>query len=192
MRIHLYGGLVCFWYLLVFGISSLSFNHPGWIPSALGQASHWEHSVALPDLSSEDLKLAEAIQRELDLIGWVLPWTLDRRPSGDLRFELHRPGRQYVITTDRSSGRVQVEERTAGAASILNFLHGSNGGVPGSRFLHLWGLYTEITTGLVLLLAVSGVVLWARRTRNRGTALLILGVSSVASLALMAWMCFVG
>jgi len=192
MRIHLYGGLVCFWYLLVFGISSLSFNHPGLIPSALGRASHWEHSVALTDLSLDELKLAEAIQRELDLIGWVLPWTLDRRPSGDLRFELHRPGRQYVITTDRAAGRVQVEERTAGAASILNFLHGSNDGVPGTRFLHLWGLYTEITTGLVLLLAVSGVVLWTRRSRNRGTALLVLSVSTAASLALMAWMCFVG
>lgn len=191
MRIHLYGGLVCFWYLLIFGVTSLGFNHPGLIPSGLGPATLWERPLVQPDLP-DHLKLGEAVQQELDLIGWVLPWNLDRRPSGDLRFELHRPGRQYVITTDRAAGTVRVEERTAGAASILNFLHGSNAGVPGTRFLHLWGFYTEITVWLVLFLAVSGVVLWARRSRNRRTAAWVLTASMASSLALMVWVCFFG
>lgn len=191
LKIHLYGGLVCAWYLVAYGVTSLGFNHPGLLPERRGPAVTWEQPLELPDIA-DNLELGEAVQRELDLIGWVLPWNLERKPSGDLRFELSRPGRQYLITTDRAARRVSVEERTTGLASALHFLHGSTEGIPGTRFLYLWSAYTEITTGLVLYLAVSGVVLWARRSRDRRSAALMLTASLGVSVALMAWVCLIG
>lgn len=184
MRIHLYGGLVCFWYLLVFGITTLRFNHPGLLPERRGPAIHWEQAVAIPDLPA-DLKLGEAVRGNLDLIGWVLPWNLQKTPSADLRFELVRPGRNYRITTDRVGGRASVEERKTGLGSAINFMHGSTEGIPGTRFLHLWSLYTEVTTWMVVFLVGSGVVLWWRRSRNRWRAAMTLGLGLLVSVALM-------
>lgn len=191
MWVHLHGGLVCFWYLLVFGVTSLGFNHPGWIPRSVGAPVEWEKTLVIP-ATPDDLKLGEAVQQQLDLIGWVLPWNLERMPSGDLRFEIERPGRKYRVTTDRAAARVRVEESRTGPASILHFLHGSAGGVPGTRVLDLWGAYTDVTTGLVLFLAVSGVVLWLKRSRDRRLAALLLLTSLGASACLMTWICLRG
>ncbi|MFO1460790.1 MAG: PepSY-associated TM helix domain-containing protein [Verrucomicrobiota bacterium] len=188
MRIHLYGGLACFWYLLVFSITTLRFNHPGLLPERRGPATQWERASGIPNLP-DDHKLGEAVRDDLDLIGWVLPWNLQKTPSGDLRFELVRPGRNYRVTTDRAGGRVSVEERATGVGSAINFMHGSTEGVPGSRFLQLWGLYTDLTTGLVLFLSVSGVVLWWRRARDRRLAavVVVLGLLVSAALMLRVW-----
>ena len=191
MRIHLYGGLVCFWYLLVFGITTLRFNHPGLLPEWHDPATHWERAVAIPDLS-DDLKLGEAVRGNLDLIGWVLPWNLQKTPSGDLRFELVRPGRNYRVTTDRAGGQVSVEERKTGLGPAINFMHGSTEGIPGTRFLHVWGLYTEVTNWMVLFLVGSGVVLWWRRSRNRWLAAVTLGLGLLASAALMLRVWIIG
>lgn len=76
MRIHLYGGLVCFWYLLIFGITSLAFNHPGLLPERTGLAVEWDQAMEVPDVA-DPLKRGEAVQQRLDLIGWVLPWNLE-------------------------------------------------------------------------------------------------------------------
>jgi hypothetical protein len=133
----------------------------------------------------DDLKLGEAVRGNLDLIGWVLPWNLQKTPSGDLRFELVRPGRNYRVTTDRAKGRVSVEERATGLGSAINFMHGVTGGIPGTRFLHLWSLYTDLTTALVLFLSASGVVLWWRRSRDRRLAAVVVGLGLLVSAALM-------
>lgn len=188
MRIHLYGGLACFWYLLVFGVTTLRFNHPGLLPERHDPATHWEQALVVPDLS-DNLKLGETVRGSLDLIGWVLPWNLQKMPSGDLRFELVRPGRNYRVTTDRAGGRVSVEERVTGLGPAINFMHGSTEGIPGTGFLRLWSLYTELTTGLVLFLSVSGVVLWWRRSRDRRLAavVVLLGLLVSAALMLRVW-----
>lgn len=71
--------------------------------------------------------------------------------------------------------------------SILRSLHGPTEGVPGTWVLDVWGIYTDVTTGLVLLLSASGVVLWLKRARDRRLAAIFLLTSAAGSAALMAW-----
>ncbi|MCI0541003.1 MAG: PepSY-associated TM helix domain-containing protein [Verrucomicrobiales bacterium] len=191
LNIHLYGGLVCCWYLLIYGVTSLDFNHPGFLPEARGEKVKWERALNIPDLA-DNVKLGEAIRDELDLVGWVIPWNMRRDGAGDLQFELSRPGKNYVIATDRAAGKVRVEEQHTGLRSALHSLHGNTEGVPGSRFMHAWNLYTEVTNWLVLFFAGSGIYLWVRRERARRLALGVLLGSLAVSVGLMAYLYFIG
>lgn len=191
LNIHLYGGLISCWYLLIYGVTSLDFNHPGLLPNPRGEKVKWERPLAIPNLA-DNAKLGEAIRDQLDLIGWVIPWNMRRDDAGNLQFELSRPGKNYVIATDRAAGLVRVEEQRAGLRSALHFLHGSTEGVPGSGFMNAWSLYTEATTWLVLFFAGSGVHLWARRERERQFALSVLLGSLAVSIGLMAYLYFIG
>ena len=188
---HLYGGLVCCWYLLIYGVTSLDFNHPGLLPETRGKKVKWQRALNIPDLT-DNVKLGEAIRDQLDLVGWVIPWNLRRDGAGNLQFELSRPGKAYMILADRAAGKVHVEEQRTGLRSALHFLHGSTEGLPGSGFMNAWSLYTEATTWLVLFFAGSGVYLWARRERDRRLALAVLLGSLAVSVGLMAYLYFIG
>ncbi len=191
LNIHLYGGLICFWYLLIYGVTSLDFNHPWLFPEVKSEKVKWERALNIPDLA-DNVKLGETIRDQLDLIGWVIPWNMRRDGAGNLQFELSRPGKNYVIATDRAAGIVRVEEQHTGLRSALLSLHGNTGDVPGSRFLGAWGIYTEITTWLVMFFADSGIYLWVRRERARRFALAVLIVSLAVSVGLMAYLYFIG
>lgn len=182
---------MCFWYLLIYGVSSLSFNHPWLLPSREGPPRSWEQRMEIPDLA-DNLKLAEHVRDRLGLMGWPLPWAMSREPNGTLRFEHSRPGRQYRIVADRQAGVVKVEERDTGWRPILGFLHGTTEGVPKAPFTRAWGFYTEITNWFVLFAGLSGIWLWAGRTAERRTALAVLIGSLVLSLAIMGYAYWIG
>jgi hypothetical protein len=191
LNLHLYGGLVTCWYLVFYGVSSLSFNHRGLIPEFRGPKVSWDRPLELPEIS-DNLKLAEWVRDRLGLLGWPLPWNMQRSEGGDLRFEMARPGKQYWIEVDRAAARVRVEEERRGLGSVLHFLHGSTEGVPGAPWLLAWGVYTEVTTWLVLFFAGSGIYLWVRRAKDRRLAGTMLTFSLAGSVALMAWIYLVG
>jgi len=69
-----------------------------------------------------------------------------RDGAGDLRYELTRPGKKYIIATDRAAGRVRVEGERTGLGNVVASLHGHSGELPGSNFMLAWGFYTEATT----------------------------------------------
>jgi hypothetical protein len=191
LNLHLYGGLATCWYLLLYGLSSLCFNHPWLVPESRGPVVRWDRSIDLPPLE-DDLQLAEAARDRLGLIGWPLPWNLERDTLGNLRFELSRPGKSYQIWVDPARRTARVEAQNTGLRSILHFLHGSTGGIPGSRYLGVWGVYTEITTWFTLFAIFSGVWLWAKQSRRRPILLSVTAISLLGSLSLMAYIYFRG
>ena len=187
LRIHLYLGLLCCGYLLVFGLSSLNFNHPYAFTKPSDQKVSWERAVALPPASEDDNAESEAVRDALGLIGWPLPWETRRdAPRGDLHFGLSRPGKHYTIHVLRQSGRVRVEERREGYWTVVRALHG-NHGVPRSALMSLWGAYTEVCTAFVLFAAASGIYLFAARKRERRVGFAVLGAALALSLLFMAW-----
>lgn len=191
LNLHLYGGLAAFWYLLVYGVSSLSFNHPWLLPAGGGEPVRWESPFSFPDISG-DLELARAARDELGLMGWPLPWAMRRDGNGDLRFEMSRPGKKYQIHLDKAAGVARVEAESTGLGSVFHILHGSTEGVPNAGFFAPWGVYTEFTTWYVLFAAASGVYLWASRAREKRLALGVLLGSLGLSGLLMGYVYFAG
>lgn len=98
LKIHLYTGLLCSSYLILFGISSLNFNHHFGKPAAL--KNERQRSLnALPALT-DDQRLAEALRDTLGLVGWTLTWETRRSETADsryFRFAVARPGKEYRV-----------------------------------------------------------------------------------------------
>ncbi len=184
LRLHLYGGLLCSSYLLLFGISSLLFNHHADFANPKGQTTTWERDVT-PGNSVGDAAEAKSVHHELGLIGWA--YAEHRERNGDLVFTASRPGKLYHIRVSEGGTHATVQETRVGAWEVVRGLHGLEE-LPNSRFMSIWGLYTELCTFVVLFAAVSGVYLWATTRRVHSViGWSVLGTAVVFSLFLMIY-----
>lgn len=194
LKVHLYSGLVCFWYLLILGTSSLDFNHEFSFMStepAAEQTKIWEKEILITESSGDDLLLSHSIRDSLALIGWPLPWETWRDSTGRLHFAVHHPGKRYVIDYDFGNHIASVAETPRGGWQIFNAMHGM-GAVPGSAFMHAWKWYSRITVVLVIFSIFTGIYLWYRSSRDLKTGLYVLMGSLLISLAWMLQLYFQG
>jgi hypothetical protein len=185
LNIHLYGGLLCSSYLIIFGISSLQFNHRFGFMKPSEQKVKWERDMPV-HLVKDDGASAERVRDSLGLVGWPLPWETRRETNGDLRFGMSRPGKNYTIVAQVKENRVQVEEQRQGVWPVINSLHGFSG-VPKSRFAAGWLFYTDFCAVVVLFSACSGIYLWAAQRRERLAGVMVLGAAVACSIGLMLY-----
>ncbi len=183
-RIHLYGGLLCFPYLIVFGFSSLNFNHRFAFANPDPSQASWEAAVRVDNLA-ENMPQAESLRDSLGLMGWPLPWETKRdSASGVFQFGLVRPGKHYTISYYPERGFARVEEQRFGFWRVFNNLHAMER-IPGSRFSALWPWYTEFCTFFVLFAGLSGIVLWTQGRREKLSGILVLAAVGGMSLLFM-------
>jgi hypothetical protein len=183
LKIHIYSGLLCSSYLLIFGVSSLNYNHHFGKPD--NKKVRWERSLKLVD-TGNNMAVSEVVRDNLGLIGWPLPWETRRDERGNLHFGLSRPGKHYTIRVFFDENRIQVEETHRGFWAVVDTLHGKMG-VPSSRFMSLWGAYTELCTWVVLFSAASGVYLWTHRQKERFIGWILLVSASGTALLLIVY-----
>ncbi|MBI2505982.1 MAG: hypothetical protein HYW07_22430 [Candidatus Latescibacteria bacterium] len=113
LKIHLYAGLLCSSYLVIFGISSLNFNHHFGKPAAL--KSERQRSLDTLPAIADDQRLAEALRDTLGLGGYTLTWETDRSETEDslyFRFVVWRPGKEFRVRVQspKELGAVPEEE----------------------------------------------------------------------------------
>jgi hypothetical protein len=191
LKVHLYGGLVTCWYLLIYGWSSLGFNHPWLLPSEEGKPVVWESQLEV-SRESEDLQTAALIRDRLGLIGWPLPWTMSRDAASILSFEIARPGKHYRVRYSELNQSVSVTENSTGLGSVIRSLHGMGHGIPNSSWMSSWAVYTEITNWMMLFAIGSGVYLWFERSRRPAAAVSWTILAVIASVSLMIYVARIG
>jgi hypothetical protein len=190
LRIHLYPGLLCSSYLILFGVSSLNFNHPFPFTRPTTTTVTRERTLPLPPVADNAAE-SESVRDALGLIGWTLPWETRRDPAGDLHFGLARPGTHYTLHVLRRSGVVRVTEQRKGYWTVLRELHG-NTAVPRSGRMTAWGWFTELCTLFVLFAALSGVYLFATRRKDRRAAWAVRAGATALSLGFMLYVRYGG
>ena len=186
LKIHIYAGLLCSSYLLIFGLSSLNYNPHFGKPTDDADATSWERRIELTNVDGNDRAFSGAISDSLGLIGWTIPWETYRDDDRNLHFGLNRPGKKYTIHAFFDDGRVRVEERRTGFWSVINSLHALMR-LPYSPFMDPWGAYTELCTWVVLFSAGTGVYFWARRRSERLVGWVLLATGSGTSLLFMLY-----
>jgi hypothetical protein len=185
LKIHMYGGLLCSSYLILFGLSSLNYNHRFAFTEPGAEKVFYERTVLVPDIQDNKV-LSAAIRDSLGLMGYPLPWETRRDTSGALHFGLARPGKKYTLHAFPAQNLVKVEENRRGYWEVVRQLHGLTG-LPSSRFMGLWGVYTETCTWVVLFSAASGVYLWTARRSERRVGWALVGGAVGGSLLLMLY-----
>ena len=203
LNLHIYGGLLCFSYLIIFGVSSLNFNHRYDFTRAKSEPKTWEQKVELPDLPrlTPDMKGEQRIaakaqannevRRALGLFGHQRPWGQswwDAQDPNHYHASLVRPGVEYEVDVHLDRNLAKVSETRTSAWQVMIGLHGFHGNMPDSGFVSTWGWYTEICTFVVLFAGASGVYLWTRRRNERRIGLAMLGAAGAFSVALMLYL----
>jgi hypothetical protein len=185
LNLHLYASLVCAPYLIIFGISSLNFNHHFAFMKPAEVKSSWEKEFS-ETLLTNDVAAADAVRDSLKLAGWPLPWEMKREANGNFRFSMENPGRKRVIEVRPAEKKVSVEERAKGFWPVLNSLHGFTQ-LPNSSLAPIWGIYTDVCVWTVVFAGISGVYLWLTSKRQRGYGAFLLGGGVLASLGFMIY-----
>jgi len=183
-KLHYLGGLTCFWYLLVLGISSLQFNHPFSFRDRSNESTLWRRQLDVDTEGLHEVDLCIAIRDSLTLIGWPLPWEI-RRDSGDIfHFSIEQPAKRYEIDYSSRNRLASVREIPKGFWRVFNALHGA-GDVPNAPFTMAWSWYTRCTIVGLICSVFSGIYIWYINQRNRKSGFYILLISLGVA---MAWM----
>lgn len=187
---HIHGMLLCASYLVIFGVSSLLFNHPFAWATPKPTVVRWECPIVL-EPAPDKMKAAEAVARQLGLMGWVLPWQTKLNADGAMRIALSRPGKEYVIDVPPDGRSARVEERRAGVWQVIRQLHGLMG-VRNSSFMLGWAQYTRVCTVFVIFAAFSGIYLFATRKSERVAGWLTLGIAGCTAAAMIIYVTVAG
>jgi hypothetical protein len=153
-------------------VSSLQLSVPSPLPRTPAELGVWlQGELKLP-------KPAERVQREpAKPAAWG-----DKSVTQPEHWQLMFRSPQYTVQAEYwvGAGQVQVRRSEPGLLAVLENLHRANGVSAG------WVLIADTLAGGMILLSITGVLLWTGLNRRRTVGAAILGVSILATLALAA------
>lgn len=180
--LHLYFGLFMTPFVLIFSISVLVFNHPGFVDflSPIKPSTEIRTKLDKIPYDTTDLLTAKAIIEKLEIEGEI-----DFISQNDDRifFPVRKPGWRTHISVNKHTDSVYISTRQEGTFRALAFLHAMPGPhntkVRGnSGFVKIWRVLADVVVYLLLFLTISGVFLWyfLKVERNLGYFSVSLGV----------------
>lgn len=184
-KIHLYSGLIILIYLMMFYVSGYVMTHRPWF---LGPPkSTTTRTVVLEPgllrLSNE--QLAANLQKQLGLAGGIqFPLS---QPPNLIRFFVIRPGTTMRVDVSTQDKLVRVITQRYGWAGTLIVLHKVEGYHARNGLLSNASVFFGDLAALSMIaFAISGVILWWKRSRNHfwGAACLIASCAYAAGIML--------
>jgi len=188
IKIHLYGGLLCAPYLVIFATSSLNFNHHfDFMAEPEEEALVWEQALEIP--SSEDKKqLANAIRDSLGLMGWPLRWTF-KEDNQNFRFEMVHFGKKYEMQYSSEAALATIKEQSRGFWHAFNALHFLSENVPNAPWwVGTWKYYQDFCVVFIFFSIATGIYLWAKRSSERLVGTVLITIFVIISLILINYL----
>ena len=192
LKIHLYGGLLFFPYLIIFGLSSLHVNHHF---GFMEEEQEWE---MLPSrhfelqATDDNQVLADAVKDSLGLMGWAPFWEQDR-DSLSYDFKIVNFGSEYKVSLDLVKNDLSISRRSKGVGHVLHSLHFLGEKIPGgTALINSWHHYQNLTVFFVLAAAITGIILFLKRKRERTIGLAIASGAFLMSLTYLLYVWLVG
>ena len=169
--IHLLASQLIIPFILLFAVSSFLIAHHIFERSPAEKASK-EFFIAEPPSSITALQalLAEkhGIRGEL---------TESNAIAGDkIELRLFRPGKSYAITLEQNNGRVIINSETRNFLVLLKDMHVTVG-FPEDPALWWWGVSVLIVSILMLIITITGLLIWLKRGNEKRTGTKFLVVS---------------
>ncbi len=190
-KIHIYGGLLFFPYLLIFGLSTLHINHDFKI---FGEKQDWTERKMVIDIAEieDNQQLAESIRDSLGLMGWC-PWWTQNRNESRFRFSIDHFGSEHRINANLGTGEVIVNRRYKGFLSVLHSMHFLGSDVPrANRVINSWQYYQDFTVIYLIIAIITGIYMFLESKKEKKTGIVILSGFFVASLTFMIYLWLVG
>ena len=184
LDIHLYLGLIFAPYFIIYGLTTLAFQH-GWGHSPTNTTT--THNLILPD-GLEGQALGIAIRDSLGFFGSVPEWQI-KKSDGGLSFRINRPGRNYHVKLDSETGAITLRKENFGLWGVIKWLHGMRS-ISGSAWSETWGIYSEVSIWSIVLAVLGGIYFWWDRAPERRIGWWVIGIGTFASALMMIYMAF--
>lgn len=192
-RIHLYLGMFCLPWFVMYGISSIAFNHNTWFNNGNDQpggewqeVDSWSCSVEVP--GSGDIP--RSIARELLDTAGLEAEAFGVFRNGPNQLTVYLPNftemRQLVYRMDEQ--RLILRERKKFAQQFWGGLH-ARGGYQHDSFLDdTWAFVVDVVCVSFLLWVISGLIMWwqSPKSRRGGSVAMLLGF--VSFVGFMVWL----
>ena len=180
---HLYAGLFCCLFLLMYGVSSVQMAHNSWFSTrprvnevhfTLGSGASDSRAVA------RELIDRYGLRGELGPARFVTP--------AQMNFNLTRPGTVYQVEYAPATGDTRVRDNHAGFMGMLNRLHHVNGLWHDYWLVNVWGALVAIVSAALIVIAATGIYLWFKIHEERvaGSILLIASLGYSLTIIILA------
>jgi hypothetical protein len=179
-NIHLAVALFAAVFLLIYGASALQMAYPVYDP----HATTWTSDVTVPaSVGDQPRDLARWLMDRHDVRGDLTAVATDR--PGSIHLTISRPATTHEIAYDVRRRTARIETSQADVVGFLNRLHHIRGVDHEFWAVTAWGWLLFVCSVGLLVLAITGILLWFQRHRERRQGLLVLGVGLVWGLGLM-------
>ena len=165
---HLLVGLFFLTFVLMFGVSSIKFAHPGWFSNEPNEVR--STTVAIPEEDPTPRSVARYLMEGGGLRGSLFDI---QESEGGFRFRIGRPGATYEVAYNRESKQARIETRTWPLMRILLGMHHGFGLDHDYWVMNLLGAFTFATSLAFLILGGSGLYLWFRLPKQRLPGLIL-------------------
>jgi hypothetical protein len=199
--VHLYATLFGLALILFFAVTGFMLNHIEWFLPDPPQTRREARTLPLdklpgsrlpeagPITGDQKLALVESLRKEFGISGEL--WSFDNGGDEEIVVSFKRAGGEADARVRRDSGATEVERRFQGWAVVMTDLHrGNRGNVTNEpRFTGVaWAWVIDATCVLLLVIALTGLVLWwSLKGRGKwGAVALLLG--GVATFAVYYWL----
>ena len=176
---------------LVFGVSGILLNHRSEMKIPLAKQQEIRHKLMPPAASLQspetletwlraEFKLPDAKSRIQKKPASPVPWGggLIEQPE-NWRVTLITPDLSVSAEYWKGDADTHIEQKNANAWAVLNNLH------KGSGMSNAWILLTDTLAGGLLILSITGTLLWSRLHGPRLLAVGLIGTTLTASFVLM-------
>jgi hypothetical protein len=164
---HLFLGLFCCLFLLMYGASSVQMSHNAWFNNQLRVT---EREIAVHGGNPREVAaelMAQGLRGELSAVFTT--------PAG-ASFRMVRPGTVYEVRWADGTAKIRTNETNF--MGMLNRIHHIGGLWHESDLMNVWAFFVGVVSLALLILGGTGIYLWFKLHHERviGTVLLALGL----------------
>lgn len=189
-KLHIYTGLLFFFFILLFSVSGLMLNHRWAIWEYWSERVEATREIEVSLLQEgSDLDKARNIMQQVDIDGEI-HFLLHHVQDDILEIRTTRPGMKSTIKVHMNSGKGSAKTIELSALDILPSMHemsGLHSNIPEKKnwiWTQVWSLLMDLTIVALIVLLFSGLYMWLRMKTERRIGLLCLEVGG-AILALI-------
>lgn len=177
---HLFLGLFCLLFVLVYGVSSVQMAHNTWFTM---RPAVTETRVPIrAENNSNPRAAARQLMDEQHTSGELAQ--VRQTPAG-FNFRIVRPGTVYEVSYSRQTGEAVVRTNRAGFMGMLNRIHHLGGVWHEYSLLNIWGVLVGIVSAALILMGLTGIYMWFHFHDERVIGAILLAVSLGYSVTLM-------
>ena len=187
-RVHLYLGMLLIPWVIMYALSTLTFNHRDWFRGQFNQADSWTQlweEEFKADVPRQQPKLKEWARSVLDENGIKGGFNVRQNPQSVLinLIQFRNPIR---VTYQKNEGQLLAEQKRTTLAEMMVRMYVRHGYGRGGVLYNSWAFVVDLVCFAIIAWIATGLYLWWKipATRKAGWMAILSGLATFLLLVL--------